>query len=157
MKSEPEVFSFGDLLLSPERTTFWDGVRNYQARNMLRDEMRPGDGVLFYHSNAEPPAIVGVCEVTAAGTPDPTQFDPAHDHHDPASTPDAPRWYGVHLRAVAALESPLSLPVLRAAPGFEGMELLRKGSRLSVQPVAAHHWDAVCRAGGVPSWVTGER
>src|SRR5262245_48888900 len=98
MKSEPEVFSIDDLARAPDQTAFWDGVRNYQARNFLRDEVAIGDGVLFYHSNANPAAVVGTAAVARAGTPDPTQFDPASDHCDPDSPRDNPRWYGVDLK-----------------------------------------------------------
>jgi predicted RNA-binding protein with PUA-like domain len=142
-KSEPECFSFRDLLAAPGRTTGWDGVRNFQARNMLRDQVQVGDGVLFYHSNADPPAIAGIAEVVRAGHPDPTAFDPAADHYDPKSKPDAPTWYQVAIRAVRPIEPPLGLPRLREVAALAGMELLRKGSRLSVQPVTAAEWAAI--------------
>jgi predicted RNA-binding protein with PUA-like domain len=147
-KSEPECFSFADLEAAPGRTTGWDGVRNFQARNYLRDQVRVGDGVLFYHSNADPPSIAGVAEVVRAGHPDPTAFDPAAEHFDPKSDPDNPTWYQVSIRAVRAIDPPLGLPRLRAAPELKGMELLRKGSRLSVQPVSAGEWDAVMTLAG---------
>ena len=143
LKSEPDCFSFADLMAAPDRSTGWDGVRNYQARNFLRDAVRPGDGVLFYHSNADPPAIAGVAEIVDGGHPDPTAFDPAADHHDPKSRPDNPTWYQVTVRAVRAIYPPLGLPELRAVSELAGMELLRKGSRLSVQPVTAGEWDTV--------------
>src|SRR5262249_14050376 len=147
-KSEPSGFSFADLMAAPESTTGWDGVRNFQARNYLRDQIRVGDGVLFYHSSADPPAIAGVAEVVRAGHPDPTAFDPAAEHHDPKSDPDNPTWYQVSIRAVRARAPPRGPPRLRAVPGLKGMELLRKGSRLSVQPVSAAEWDAVLTLAG---------
>ena len=149
LKSEPEVFSFDDLWRAPRRTTFWDGVRNYQARNLLREGMRVGDGVLFYHSNAAPPGVAGVAEVASVARPDPTQFDPGDPHHDPRSTPDAPRWWGVDVRAVAKLPRFVPLEVLRAEPGLSGMALLQRGSRLSVQPVSPWEWRHVRALGGL--------
>ncbi len=134
-KSEPKVYSFQDLLAEPDRTTGWDGVRNYQARNFLRDRLRVGDGVLFYHSNADPPCIAGIAEVVREGHPDPTAFDPESDHYDPKSDPDNPTWYQVTIRAVRAIDPPIGLAELGGIPELAGMELLRKGSRLSVQPV----------------------
>jgi predicted RNA-binding protein with PUA-like domain len=147
-KSEPDCFSFADLEASPGRTTGWDGVRNFQARNFLRDQVRVGDGVLFYHSSADPPAIAGVAEVVQAGHPDPTAFDKDAQHYDPKSDPANPTWYQVSIRAVRAIDPPLGLPLLRTVPGLAGMELLRKGSRLSVQPVSAAEWDAVLKLAG---------
>lgn len=143
VKSEPEAFSWDDLWASPKRTAFWDGVRNYQARNLLRDEMKKGDLVFFYHSSADPTAIMGICEVVREGYPDHTQFDPGSDHFDPASDPNDPRWYMVDLRAVEPLPRPVTLRELRGAPGLERMVLLQKGSRLSVQPVSADEWRTV--------------
>ncbi len=142
-KSEPECFSFDDLCRSHQSSTGWDGVRNFQARNFLRDQIKVGDGVLFYHSNANPPAIAGVAEVVEAGHPDPTAFDPSADHHDPKSRPDAPTWFQVTIRAVRAIEPALTLSDLRRVEALAGMELLRKGSRLSVQPVVEGEWDAI--------------
>jgi len=142
-KSEPDCFSFDDLCSSPGRSTGWDGVRNFQARNFLRDQIQVGDGVLFYHSNANPPVIAGVAEVVEAGHPDPTAFDPSSDKHDPKSRPDAPTWFQVTIRAVRPIQPPLSLPDLRRVEALDRMELLRKGSRLSVQPVIEAEWDAI--------------
>ncbi|MCS6290633.1 MAG: EVE domain-containing protein [Nitrospira sp.] len=144
MKSEPEVFSIDDLARSPKRTTSWDGVRNYQARNFMR-AMKIGDQVLFYHSNANPPAVVGVAEVVKTAYPDATQFDKRDSHYDPASKPDQPRWDMVDIRFVRKFVAPLSLDLLRAQAGLEGMELLRKGSRLSVQPVRTGEWNEIIR------------
>ncbi|MCA1684542.1 MAG: EVE domain-containing protein [Planctomycetia bacterium] len=149
LKTEPNCFSFADLLASPGRATGWDGVRNFQARNFLRDALRVGDGVFFYHSNGDPPAIAGVAEVVRGGHPDPTAFDPAAEHYDPKSDPARPTWYQVTVRAVRAFDPPLGLPLLRTVPELAGMELLRKGSRLSVQPVSADEWDAVLKLAGL--------
>jgi predicted RNA-binding protein with PUA-like domain len=150
-KSEPNCFSFADLAAAPDRTTGWDGVRNFQARNLLRDEIKVGDLVLFYHSNADPPAIAGVAEVVREGHPDPTAFDPGAEHFDPKSDPARPTWYQVAIRAVRAIEPPIPLPKLKDIKGLEGMELIRKGSRLSVQPVAAAEWKAVMDLAGLPN------
>lgn len=149
MKSEPESFSWDDLRASPRRTTVWDGVRNYQARNLLRDEIRKGDGVLFYHSNASPPAVVGIATVARAGYPDPSQFDRKSKYHDPKSDPENPRWVVVDIRADRALKTPVGLPELRETRGLEEMVLLRRGSRLSVQPVTAAEWRIILRLGGL--------
>jgi predicted RNA-binding protein with PUA-like domain len=142
-KSEPNCFSFADLLAAADRTTGWDGVRNFQARNLLRDTIAVGDGVLFYHSSADPLAIAGIAEVVKAGHPDPTAFDPKADHYDPKSDPKNPTWYQVSIRAVRAIDPPIELPRLRSVAALKNMELLRKGSRLSVQPVTAAEWKAV--------------
>lgn len=150
LKSEPESFSFEDLLAAPGQTTFWDGVRNYQARNLLRDELRPGDGVLFYHSNVDPPAIVGTARVVRGGYPDHTQFDRRSEHFDPSAKPEAPTWFMVDIQAAAPLARPLSLEELRAIPALAGMELLRRGSRLSVQPVRETEWKAILALGSSP-------
>ena len=144
LKSEPSSFSFADLLAAPDRTTCWDGVRNHQARNFMRDDMAVGDLAFFYHSGAEPPAIAGIVEVVRAAYPDPAAFDPASPYHDPKSTPDAPTWLMVDVRALHSyLDAPITLPELRETPGLDGLELLRRGSRLSVQPVSAEHWAVV--------------
>lgn len=143
VKSEPESFSFDDLVRAPKRTTRWDGVRNYQARNLLRDEMAVGDQVFFYHSSTEPPGIAGVAEVVRAGYPDPTAFDRSDDHFDAKSRQDAPAWFAVDLRAVARVVPEIPLSRLRETKALEGMVLLRKGSRLSVQPVTAAEWKVI--------------
>jgi predicted RNA-binding protein with PUA-like domain len=142
-KSEPSSFSFADLMAAPGRTTGWDGVRNFQARNFLRDQVRKGDGVLFYHSSAEPNGIAGIAEVVQEGHPDPTAFDPKADHHDPKSDPKNPTWYQVSIRGIRAIDPILTLPQLRKISGLKAMELLRKGSRLSIQPVTAAEWAAI--------------
>jgi len=136
VKSEPTSFSFADLEKSPKKTTSWEGVRNYAARNFLR-AMKKGDRVFFYHSNAEPNAIVGVCEVVREAYPDASQFDRKSEMHDPKSTRELPTWSTVDLKAVRALPRPVTLTAMRGVPGLEKMELLRKGSRLSVMAVTA--------------------
>lgn len=151
VKSEPETFSWNDLWKSPRRTTGWDGVRNYQARNMLRDEMKKGDLVFFYHSSTDPNAIVGICEIVRDGYPDPSQFDSVSNYFDPKSDPDEPRWYMVDLRAREPLSRPVTLAELRGAHGLERMTLLKKGSRLSVQPVTAEEWLTVLAIAETPS------
>ncbi|WP_422930521.1 EVE domain-containing protein [Singulisphaera sp. PoT] len=153
-KSEPNCYSFADLQAEPSGSTGWDGVRNFQARNMLRDQVQVGDRVFFYHSNAEPPGIAGVAEVVTAGHPDPTAFEPDHEHYDPKSIREKPVWYQVSIRALTAFDPPLSLPYLRTIPGLEKMELLRKGSRLSVQPVTADEWETVLSLADQPKTKT---
>ena len=143
VKTDAESFSWDDLWRSPKRTTRWDGVRNYQARNMLRDGMKTGDLVLFYHSVAEPSAIVGICEVVREAYPDPTAFDRKDEHFDPKSDRAKPSWFSIDLRAVVALKRPLALGDLRGVKGLEKMVLLQKGSRLSVMPVTAREWAIV--------------
>ena len=147
VKSEPSTFSFDDLLASPKRTTGWDGVRNYQARNHMRDGMKRGDLVFFYHSSTEPTAIVGVAEVAREAYPDPTALDPKHPHFDPKSKADDPSWMMVDLRAVEPLAHPVTLAELKGTKGLERMVLLQKGSRLSVQPVSPEEWDIVYALG----------
>jgi predicted RNA-binding protein with PUA-like domain len=149
VKSEPDSFSFDDLLASPRRTTCWDGVRNFQARNFMRDEMKLGDLVLFYHSSTDPAAIVGIAEVARESYPDHTAFDAKDPHYDPKSKRDAPTWMMVDLRAREALPKPLTLADLRGVKGLEKMVLLQKGSRLSVQPVTKKEWEIVCQVAGV--------
>lgn len=148
LKSEPGAFSFDDLMAAPARTTHWDGVRNFQARNFLRDEVRGGDGVLLYHSGADaPPAVAGVAEVVRAGYPDHTAFDPNDAHYDAKSRTDSPTWYMVDVRAVERFDEPVTLTELRGTPGLEEMVLLQRGSRLSVQPVRAAEWAIVVALG----------
>jgi predicted RNA-binding protein with PUA-like domain len=142
-KSEPTAYSFADLLAEPDRTTGWGGVRNYQARNFLRDQVMIGDGVLFYHSSADPPGIAGIAEVVQPGHPDPTAFDPKDSHYDPKSDRANPTWYQVSIKAVAAIDPPLGLAALGGIAALAGMELLRKGSRLSVQPVTDGQWKTI--------------
>ena len=150
VKSEPDVFSFADLRASENQTTCWDGVRNYQARNFMRDGMQRGDLVLFYHSSTEPAAIVGIAEVVREAYADHTALDPRDPHYDPKSKADSPTWMMVDLRAVEPLVRPLSLADLRGVKGLEAMVLLQRGSRLSVQPVTAKEWAIVYRMGMKP-------
>lgn len=142
VKSEPDVFSYEDLEAAPKRTTCWDSVRNTGARNFLRDGMQVGDLVFYYHSNATPSSIVGICEVVRAGYPDHTAFDPKHGYYDPKSDPDAPTWFMVDVRAVEALPRAVSLQEIKAEPKLSEMALVRVG-RLSVVPVTAKEWKTV--------------
>lgn len=150
VKTEPEAFSISDLAGSDKQTTYWDGVRNYQARNFLRDSMKLGDRVLIYHSNADPTAVVGVAKVVREGYPDHTAFESGHCHFDPDSKPERPTWFMVDLQLVEVFSSPLSLASLREINELEGMELLRKGSRLSVQPVREHEFETIQKLGSKP-------
>jgi len=147
LKTEPETFSFDDLMRAPRKTTGWDGVRNYQARNFLRDGMKQGDQVLIYHSNAEPPAVVGIAEVVREGYPDPTQFDPDDDHYDPESKREEPRWYQVDVKAVRKLPRPVTLPEIRETKALSKLPLVQRGQRLSVQPVGAAEFALIVRMG----------
>ncbi len=142
MKSEPESFSIHDLANAPQQTTCWDGVRNYLARNYLR-QMKVGELAFFYHSNANPPAIAGIIEIVRAAYPDHTAFDPDDHHYDPKSLPAKPTWDMVDVKFVSAFEPPLSLNELRENSKLQAMELLRKGSRLSVQPVQVSEWKTI--------------
>jgi predicted RNA-binding protein with PUA-like domain len=139
MKSEPTTFSIDDLQGSSNQTTCWDGVRNYQARNFMRS-MAVGDRVLFYHSNADPPAVVGIAEVVTTTYADSTQFDKKDKHYDPESKPSEPRWDMVDIKYVRKFSRPLALDELRKEARLKGMVLLQKGSRLSVQPVTPVEW-----------------
>ena len=132
------------MCIRDRRVTNWDGVRNYQARNMLRDEMKKGDLVFFYHSSTEPAAIVGIAEVVREGYPDATAFDSRDSHFDSKSNPEKPSWFVVDLRAKKRLRRPIALAELRQTRGLEKMVLLQKGSRLSVQPVRPGEWEIIC-------------
>ncbi|HZY33517.1 MAG TPA: EVE domain-containing protein [Rhodanobacter sp.] len=138
MKSEPDAFSIDDLKRRKQEA--WDGVRNYQARNFMRDGMRPGDKVFFYHSNCAVPGIVGIAEVATDAYPDPSQFDPKSKYFDPGSSRDNPRWMLVDVKFVKKLKRTISLDELKNDPALIDMPLLRKGNRLSVMPVDAAHW-----------------
>ncbi|HEV7839282.1 MAG TPA: EVE domain-containing protein [Gemmatimonadaceae bacterium] len=142
LKSEPDSFSFDDLWNAPNRATHWDGVRNYQARNYMRDEMKKGDLAFFYHSGAEP-GIVGIVEITREGYPDHTAVDPKDPHYDPRSKPGESSWSMVDIHAIERFSRPIALSELRQKPELEGMPLLQKGNRLSVQKVGAAEWNAV--------------
>lgn len=138
MKSEPDAFSIDDL--KRKKREAWDGVRNYQARNYMRDGMRVGDTVFFYHSNCAVPGIVGIAEVATDAYPDPSQFDPKSKYFDPGSSRDNPRWMLVDVKFVKKLKRTISLDELKNHPALAGMPLMRKGNRLSVMPVDAAHW-----------------
>lgn len=140
MKSEPDCFSIDDLRNAPNQTTHWDGVRNYQARNFMRNQMTIGDQVLFYHSNCNPPGIIGIAEVVSKAYPDYTAFDPNSEHPDMKSTPDNPRWFMVDIRFKEKFSHLISLDTLRQYPELEEMILLRKGNRLSILPVSKKEW-----------------
>lgn len=149
MKTEPDVFSIDDLAVAKKQTTCWDGVRNYQARNFMRDQMKIGDEIFVYHSNTEPPCIVGLAKITREAYPDFTAFDPKDPHFDPKSNPDQPTWFMVDVTFVSKFKRPLSLTELREVPALASMELLRKGSRLSVQPVRQSEFKAICKLANV--------
>lgn len=142
MKSEPEECSVDDALAAPNATVPWVGVRNYQARNFMRDAMQVGDGVLFYHSSCAEPGIVGIARVASAAYPDPTQFDPASPYFDAAAKPDAPRWLLVDVQVLRKVPN-VTLTQLRARPELAELLVLKKGNRLSITPVEARHWQAI--------------
>jgi predicted RNA-binding protein with PUA-like domain len=144
MKSEPDEFSIDDLAKSPRKTAPWTGVRNYQARNFMRDVMRVGDGVLFYHSSCPEPGIAGIAEVAGTPYPDPTQFDPKSDYYDAASKRDAPRWILVDVKLVKKTRL-MPLDEMRAMPALEDMVTLRRGNRLSITPVTPAEWKAIVK------------
>jgi len=143
MKSEPDAFGIDDLKLRPQQTEPWDGVRNYQARNMLRDDMQVGDLAFFYHSNCAVPGIAGVMKIVRAGYPDTTALNPESKYHDPKSTPDNPRWFRVDVRYKRKLKRIISLAELKAHPALRDLALLRRGNRLSILPLSQAHWDII--------------
>lgn len=146
MKSEPDCFSIDDLAKKPNQTAPWDGVRNYQVRNMFRDQMKAGDSAFFYHSSCDEPGIYGVMEIVSNAYPDPTQFDPKADHYDAASKQEEPRWLLVDVKFQRKLKRPILLNQLRAQEKkFVGLKILEKGSRLSVTPVSKAHWEAILK------------
>jgi predicted RNA-binding protein with PUA-like domain len=147
IKSEPDVFSFDDLQQAPRRTTCWDSVRNSSARNFLRDGMKKGDLCFYYHSNADPSGIVGICEVVKEGYPDHTAWDATHDYFDPKSDPAMPTWFMVDVKAVKALPKPVSLDAIKVTPALSEMALVRVG-RLSVVPVTPTEWRTILTMGG---------
>jgi len=149
IKSEPTAYSIDDL--KRDKSTLWEGVRNYQARNFMMKEMSVGDEALFYHSSAEPPGAVGVAEVSGPAEPDPTQFDSKDDHHDPKSTPADPIWYCVSVKFKQKFARQVSLAELRELKELQNMVLLRKGSRLSIQPVTENEFKLVCKLGSSKS------
>jgi predicted RNA-binding protein with PUA-like domain len=143
MKSEPNEFSIDDLKKRPNKTEHWDGVRNYQARNMMRDQMKVGDLAFMYHSNCDEPGIVGVMKVVREGYPDFTAFDPEDPHYDPKSDRESPRWFMVDVKFVRKLKRTISLKELKELSELEEMPLVRKGNRLSVMPVTRRQWDFI--------------
>ncbi|MEO8231730.1 MAG: EVE domain-containing protein [Ignavibacteriota bacterium] len=147
IKSEPESFSFSDLKKSKKQTTFWDGVRNYQARNFLRVEMKKEDKVLFYHSNSDTLAVMGVCEVVKEGYPDHTQFDPDSNHYDPKADPKNPAWIMVDVKFVKEFKTPVTLEAIKSNPKLKNMRLVARGNRLSVMPVAKYEFDEILKMG----------
>jgi len=148
MKSEPDEVSFADVLAAPGRTVAWFGVRNYQARNFMRDQMQVGDGVLFYHSSCAVPGVAGIAQVASGAYPDASQFEPGSHYFDPKATREQPRWISVDVTAVAAGRY-LPLADMRGVPELEDMVLLQKGSRLSISPVTKGQWDKVLELMGV--------
>jgi predicted RNA-binding protein with PUA-like domain len=148
MKSEPDCFSIDDLASRPKQTEMWDGVRNYQVRNMFRDQMKKGDKAFFYHSSCEVPGVVGVMTIASNAYPDPTQFDPKHDHYDPKSKPEEPRWLLVDVKFERKLKKPVTLSMLREhEKQLKGLLVLAPGTRLSVTPVRREHWDYILALG----------
>ena len=145
LKSEPSAYSIDDL--AKDKTTAWTGVRNYQARNFMRDDMRVGDGVLFYHSNTQPMGIYGVAEVVREAYADHTAFDPADPHYDAKSHPTNPTWMMVDIGYVGTFKAPITLTTLKQTLGLEKMVLVQRGSRLSVQPVSREEWNIIMRLG----------
>ena len=143
MKSEPSCFSIDDLKNSPNQTSPWDGVRNYQARNFMKNDMKIGDKVFFYHSNCTPPGIVGIAEVASLPYPDFTAWDPESEHPDPKSTKENPRWFMVDIRFIEKFNHIISLEQLKLQPELSGMQLLQKGNRLSVLPIRKVEWEFI--------------
>ncbi|WP_028080633.1 EVE domain-containing protein [Solimonas soli] len=146
MKSEPDAFSIDDLAARPKQTEPWNGVRNYQVRNMFRDQFKPGDEAFFYHSSCELPGIYGLMKVVSAAYPDPTQFDPKSDYYDPKSTREDPRWLLVDVKFERKLKKPITLTMLREhEKQLDGLIILQRGTRLSVTPVKPAHWNAILK------------
>jgi len=143
MKSEPDVFGIEHLAKSPKRTASWTGVRNYQVRNLLRDEFRKKDLALFYHSSCPEPGVYGVMEITSAAHPDATQFDPEDEYYDAKSTRESPRWYAVDVTLKESFKHPVLLQELRDSPRLKTLQTLRRGNRLSITPVTPREWEAI--------------
>ena len=153
MKSEPHVFSIDDL--QKKGTAYWDGVRNYQARNFMRNDMQNGDLILIYHSSVIPPGVAGIATVSGKAIPDSTSWDPKSEYFDPASTPDSPRWFMVQIRFVEKFNQLIPLDHLRAIPELERMMLLRRGMRLSIQPVSKTEFETIVKIGAQKSRLAG--
>ena len=141
LKSEPKTYSIDDL--KKDRKTYWDGVRNYQARNYMRDEMKKGDLALFYHSNAEPTAVVGICEIVKEGYPDFSAFDPEDKHFDPKSKSDLPVWFMVDVKFKKKFKRPVTLKEIKENPKLSNMKLVRRGNRLSIMPVTKEEFNEI--------------
>jgi len=148
LKSEPDVFSFTDRKKRPKKTEPWNGVRNYQVRNMMRDDMKVGDLGLFYHSSCEEPGVAGIVRIASEAKPDPTQFDAKSEYFDKGSKADAPRWLLVDVAWEADLPNFVTLPMLRDEPRLAEMLILRRGNRLSITPVSKHDFELICHLGG---------
>ncbi|TVP80667.1 MAG: EVE domain-containing protein [Puniceicoccaceae bacterium] len=147
MKTEPDTFSFEDLKSRPKQTEPWDGVRNYQARNFMRDKMKEGDLILFYHSNTNPPGVVGIAQVASSPYPDPTAFDQDSKYYDPKSHPDKPRWVLIDVAYKADLKRQVSLDEMKTMPELSEMRVLQRGNRLSITPVSQAEFQAIKKAG----------
>jgi len=145
MKSEPDVFGIDDLAKRPRKTEHWDGIRNYQVRNMLRDDMQKGDEALFYHSNCKEPGVVGIMRIVSAAYPDHTAFDPESKYYDPKSDPDNPRWFMVDVKFESKFKRTIGLQEMKNYPALAEMLVLRRGSRLSITPVSKKHWDYILK------------
>ena len=143
MKSEPDVFGIEHLRTAPDKTEHWDGVRNYQARNMMRDDMKKGDQVFFYHSNCKEPGIVGIAKIVREGYPDHTALNPEGKYYDPKSDPDNPRWYMVDVKFVRKLKRTITLQELKEITALKDMPLVRRGNRLSIMPVTEKEWKTI--------------
>ena len=143
MKCEPSAYSIDDL--QADKTTSWEGVRNYQARNFMRDEMQPGDMALFYHSNAEPSGVAGVMKIVKPGYPDSFAFKEGHKYHDPKSSPEKPTWYMVDVEFVEKFAQVLPLAAIKVDPQLEGIMVAQKGSRLSIQPLSKEHFKHIIK------------
>ncbi len=146
-KSEPKAFSIDDLANCPGKRTYWDGIRNYQARNFIRDDMKKGDSVLFYHSNTDPLAVVGYCKVVKEGYPDHTQFEPDSKYFDPTALQKEPRWYMVDIKLLEIFRNPVTLKMMKENPKLKDLRLIQRGNRLSVMPVKKQEWDEIFRMG----------
>lgn len=147
LKSEPETYSLDDLKKAKGQTDYWDGIRNYQARNFIRDQIKKGDEAFFYHSNCKVPGIVGIVTIVKDAYPDFTAWDPNSKYYDPKSTPDDPRWFMMDVQFKHAFREIISLTALKQIPELEGMPLLKRGNRLSVFPVESKHWNTICAMG----------
>lgn len=145
MKTEPDVYSMDDMLADKDQTTVWEGIRNYQARNFMRDDMKNGDQVLIYHSNTKPPGVIGIAEVVKEAYPDPFQFDEKSNYFDPKSSKDNPRWIAVDVKAVRKLDRLISLQELKEIDALSEMRLVQRGNRLSVMPVAKKEFNIIAK------------